>query len=320
VANKRIWVWTEISSDGVHPLSLELLTPARQMGSAEAVVFSADAGNAVETLGQHGAEVVHASVDGVFEEYVVEPQVATLIELINADQPDAILFPSTFPARDVLARLAGTLGKGVIANASSVEYRDEQLIATVNYSSDYTAEVTLTCDTPCLVQLRRKAYAIESVGGSADVREVAPASRDGGNRVRVLETTLETTEGLNLEDASVIVSGGRGLGQPENFKLVEDLAQELNAAVGASRAIVDAGWVPYSYQVGQTGKTVKPSVYVAAGISGAIQHVAGMGNSQRIIAINNDPEAPIFELADLGIVGDALTILPKLTERVRSQK
>jgi electron transfer flavoprotein alpha subunit len=320
VADRRVWVWTEISSDGVHPLSLELLVPARNMGTAEAVLFSSDAGNAVDTLGRYGAQVVHISTDASFDEYVVEPQVATLAELINADQPDAILFPSTFPARDVMARLAGTLGKGVIANASAVEYREDQLIATVNYSAEYTAEVTLTCDAPCLVQLRRKAYTAEPVGGAAEVREVAPASREGGNRVRVLETSLETTEGINLEDASVIVSGGRGLGQPENFQLVEDLAQELNAAVGASRAIVDAGWVPYSYQVGQTGKTVKPSVYVAAGISGAIQHVAGMGNSQRIIAINNDPEAPIFELADLGIVGDVLTILPQLTERIRSTK
>jgi electron transfer flavoprotein alpha subunit len=320
VADKRVWVWTEISSDGVHPLSLELLTPARQMGTAEAVVFSAELGDAVETLGQYGAEIVHHAVDGVFDEYVVEPHVATLVELINVDQPDVILFPSTFPARDVMARLAGTLGNGVIANASSVEFREEQLIATVNYSADYAAEVTLNCDSPCLVQLRRKAYTAEAVGGSAEAREVSPVSRDGGNRVRVLETTLETTEGINLEDASIIVSGGRGLGQSENFKLVEDLARELNAAVGASRAIVDAGWVPYSYQVGQTGKTVKPSVYIAAGISGAIQHVAGMGNSQRIIAINNDPEAPIFEIADLGIVGDVLTILPKLTEKVRSAK
>jgi electron transfer flavoprotein alpha subunit len=320
MADARVWVWTEVTADGVHPLSLELLTPARQMGTAEAVVFATNGSESTDVLGEHGASVAYVADDPVFDQFVAEPHVATLVELINANQPDAILFPSTFPARDVMARLAGSLARGVIANASSISYQDGRSVASVGYGAEYEAQVTLDCDSPCLIQVRRKAYSAEAVGGTAEVRKVEAVSRSGGNRVEVLETSQETSEGINLEHASVIVSGGRGLGQPDNFKLVEDLAKELNAAVGASRAIVDAGWVPYSYQVGQTGKTVKPSVYVAAGISGAIQHVAGMGNSQHIIAINNDPEAPIFELADLGIVGDALTILPKLTERVRSQK
>jgi electron transfer flavoprotein alpha subunit len=320
MAERRVWVWTEVSADGVHPLSLELLTAAREMGSAEAVVLSSDGSSSVDLLARHGASVVHLCSDSVFSDYVAEPHVATLAEMINVDQPDVILFPSTFPARDVMARLAGTLSRGVIANASTVRLDGSQIVATVSYGAAYEAQVTLDCDHPCLIQIRRKAYSAEEVGGHAEVREVTASNREGGNRVKVVETSQETAEGINLEDASVIVSGGRGLGQPDNFKLVEDLARELGAAVGASRAIVDAGWVPYSYQVGQTGKTVKPSVYVAAGISGAIQHVAGMGNSQHIIAINNDPEAPIFEMADLGIVGDALTILPKLTERVQGAK
>jgi electron transfer flavoprotein alpha subunit len=320
MANARVWVWTEVTADGVHPLSLELLTPARQMGTAEAVVFATNGSGSTDVLGEYGASVAYVADDPVFDQFVAEPHVATLVELINANQPDAILFPSTFPARDVMARLAGSLARGVIANASSISYQDGRFVASVGYGAEYEAQVTLDCDSPCLIQVRRKAYSAETVGGTPEVRGVEAVSRSGGNRVEVLETSQETSEGINLEDASVIVSGGRGLGQPDNFKLVEDLAKELNAAVGASRAIVDAGWVPYSYQVGQTGKTVKPSVYVAAGISGAIQHIAGMGNSQRIIAINNDPEAPIFELADLGVVGDALTILPKLTERVRSEK
>ncbi len=317
---RRVWIWTEIGADGVHPLSLELLTPASAMGTAEAVVFSPNGSGSTSVLGDNGASVVHLCEDQVFADYVVEPHVATLVELISSEQPDLILFPSTFPARDVMARLAGTLRVGVIANASAVEYDGDQLVASVGYGADFESRVTLASGPPHLVQVRRKAYTAEASGGSAEVREVPAVSASNGYRVQVVETVQETSEGINLEDASVIVSGGRGLGQPENFRLVEDLAKELNAAVGASRAIVDAGWVPYSYQVGQTGKTVKPSVYVAAGISGAIQHIAGMGNSQHVIAINSDPEAPIFELADLGVVGDALTILPKLTERVRSER
>ena len=317
MADKRVWVWTEVANGAVHPLSLELLTAARSLGTAEAVVFSAEGASTLESLGDHGASSVHLSDDPVFGDFVVEPHVATLVELINVDQPDVILFPSTFPARDVMARLAGTLDLGVIANASSVSYEDGQLLAAVGYGAEYEASVTLDGGGPHLVQIRRKAYAAEPSGGTADVRNVSAVPGPRGNRAQVLETVQEAATGNNLEDASVIVSGGRGLGQPENFKLIEDLAGQLNAAVGASRAIVDAGWVPYSYQVGQTGKTVKPSVYVAAGISGAIQHIAGMGNSQHVIAINNDSEAPIFELADLGVVGDALTILPKLTDRIR---
>jgi electron transfer flavoprotein alpha subunit len=320
MSDKRILVWTEITEDGVHPLSLELLTPAREVGIAEAVVFSPAGADAVDTLGNHGAALVHLCTDDVFNAFVAEPHVATLAALIQAESPDLILFPSTFPARDVMARLAGSMSLGVIANASAVAFSGDQLAATVAYGPDSEATVTLAGARPSLVQVRRKAYAAAAVGGSAEVRDVTVAPSPSGHRVHIVETAQEASVGLNLEDASVIVSGGRGLGQPENFKLVEDLARELNAAVGASRAIVDAGWVPYSYQVGQTGKTVKPSVYVAAGISGAIQHIAGMGNSQYVVAINNDPEAPIFEHADLGVVGDALTILPKLTERIRSEK
>jgi electron transfer flavoprotein alpha subunit len=319
MSDKRVWVWTETVDGGVHPLSLELLTAARSIGSAEAIVLSPSGAEAVDVCGEYGAAVVHLGDETTYEEFVAEPQVATLINMINVNPPDLILFPSTFSARDVLARLAGTLRLGVIANASSVEYRDGELIATVGYGSAYRAEVTLSNEPPCLVQLRRKSYAAEAVGGSAEVRQ-APTLSAAAGRVRVIETVQQAPEGIPLDDAAIIVSGGRGLGQAENFHLVEDLARELNAAVGASRAIVDAGWVPYSYQVGQTGKTVKPGVYIAAGISGAIQHVAGMGNSQHVIAINSDPDAPIFELADLGVVGDALVILPKLTERIRQSK
>jgi electron transfer flavoprotein alpha subunit len=315
---RKIWVWTEIAGDAPHRLSLELLTPARDLGSAEAVLLHPAGDDALSELGNHGATVVHHGADQEYVDYVVEPQVATLAGLIETEQPDLILFPSTFSARDILSRLMGKLGVGAIANAVDVSYSDSgELSVTVPYGAETTGTLTLDGSGPHLVQIRPKSFAAEVVGGSAEVRPVSAAIDPSTLRVKVTEIVDQAAEGPNLEDAGIIVSGGRGLGQPENYKLVEELAKELGGAPGATRAIVDAGWVPYSHQVGQTGKTVKPTLYIACGISGAIQHVAGMKGSKHLIAINRDPDAAIFELADLGIVGDVLTIMPKLTEKLR---
>lgn len=318
MADRRVWVWTEVAAGAPHRLSLELLTPARALGTAEAVLLHPADDSALAELGNHGAAVVHHGADQEYADYVVEPQVATLAALIAAEQPDLILFPSTFSARDIVSRLVGKLGVGVIANAVDVQYSDSgELNVSVPYGAEATATLTLDGSGPHLVQIRPKSFAAEAVGGQADVRPVSVAVDSATLRVKVVESVEQAAEGPNLEDAGVIVSGGRGLGQPENYVLVEDLAKELGGAPGATRAIVDAGWVPYSYQVGQTGKTVKPTLYIACGISGAIQHVAGMKGSKYLIAINRDPDAAIFELADLGVVGDVLTIVPKLTEKLR---
>ncbi|CAN5382413.1 electron transfer flavoprotein subunit alpha/FixB family protein [soil metagenome] len=318
MADRRIWVWTEVAGDEPHRLSLELLTPARDFGTAEAVLLHPAGDEALASLGNHGAAVVHHGADQEYADYLVEPQVATLAAMIEAEGPDLILFPSTFSARDILSRLMGKLGVGVIANAVSVGYSDSgELTVTVPYGAETTGTVTLDGSGPHLVQIRPKSYAAEAIGGQAEVRTVGTAVNPATLRVKVVESVDQAAEGPNLEDAGVIVSGGRGLGQPENYVLIENLAKELGGAPGATRAIVDAGWVPYSHQVGQTGKTVKPTLYVACGISGAIQHIAGMKGSKYLIAINQDADAPIFELADLGIVGDVLTVVPKLTEKLR---
>ncbi len=316
MADRRIWVWTDVVEGEPHRLSLELLVPARKLGTAEAVVLHPAGGDAVAVLGAHGASVVHLGDDAAYSDYLAEPQAATLAALIQQESPDLILFPSTFMARDVAARLVGQLGAGVIANAVDVAYEGDQLTVTVPYGAETIGTLTIDGPGPHLIQLRPKAFAAEEVGGEAEVRPVAIPVDPLACRVKVLETVTQASEGPNLEEAGIIVSGGRGMGKAENFSLLDALAAKLGGAVGASRAVVDAGWVPYSYQVGQTGKTVKPTLYVACGISGAIQHIAGMGGSKYIIAINNDPDAPIFELADLGIVGDALTIVPKLTESI----
>ena len=312
----KVWVWTEIVDGAPHRLSLELLTPARALGSAEAVVLAPAGDDAIAKLGAHGASVVYHGSDEAYTQYVAEPHVATLATLIESESPDLILFPSTFGSRDVLARLAARLGVGVVANATDVAYDGGQIRVTAPYGAETVGTVTLEGNGPHLVQIRPKAFGAEEVGGQAEVRPVTTPVDAGACRVRIVESVVQEAEGPNLEEAGVIVSGGRGLGKPENFQLLEALAKRLGGAVGASRAVVDAGWVPYSYQVGQTGRTVKPTLYVACGISGAIQHVAGMRGSKYIIAINRDPDAPIFEIADLGVVGDVLTVVPKLTERL----
>lgn len=313
---RKIWVWTDIAEGAPHRLSLELLVPARKLGAAEAVVLHPAGGGAVGALGAHGAAVVHLGEDAAYAEFLAEPQVAAMEALIAAESPDVILFPSTFGARDVAARLVGRLGAGVVANAVDVAYDGDQLTVTVPYGAETIGTVTVDGPGPHLIQMRPKAFTAEEVGGTAEVRPVTTPVDPATCRVRVVETVAQASEGPNLEEAGIIVSGGRGLGKAENFALLDALAAELGGAVGASRAVVDAGWVPYSYQVGQTGKTVKPSLYIACGISGAIQHIAGMGGSKYIIAINNDPDAPIFDMADLGVVGDALAIVPKLTEAI----
>lgn len=320
MADRRAWVWIDVIEGAPHPLSLELLTLARSIGSAEALVFAHDGAGTVDSLGAHGASVVHLADDARFSEYLVEPQVRTLAALIASEQPDLILFPSMFAARDIQARLVGRLGIGVVSNATNVIYDDAgQIVVTAPYGAETIGTVTLQGDGPHLVQIRPKAFPIEDVGGSAEVRQVDVAIDDGDLRVRVLDSVVEEAEGPNLEDAEVIVSGGRGLGSPDNYVIIEELAQQLKGAPGATRAIVDAGWVPYSHQVGQTGKVVKPKLYIACGISGAIQHLVGMQGSANIIAINTDEDAPIFDVADLGVVGDVKTIVPALTARLREE-
>jgi electron transfer flavoprotein alpha subunit len=225
----------------------------------------------------------------------------------------------SYDSRDVAGRLQARTGSTLMSNATDVLAPDRA--QTQIFGGTKVVDVALEGPDPKLVIVRPKSFAPEPAGGSANVVEVAVDVPDEAKRARRVERHEETASGPKLEDAKVVVSGGRGLQQPENFELLEELAAAIgNAAVGASRAVVDSGWVPYSYQVGQTGKTVKPDVYIAVGVSGAIQHLVGMKESKRIIAINKDPDAPIFKVADVGIVGDALKIVPKLTEEIRARK
>ncbi|MCA1831718.1 MAG: electron transfer flavoprotein subunit alpha/FixB family protein [Actinomycetota bacterium] len=319
----KIWVYAELSHGGaVEKTVFEILTKARTLGAdaLECVALGPGATAAAAALGEYGATTVYASDDDTFSDFVAEPAAHVIAELIKQHQPSLVLAPFTYDARDTMARVSAKLGLTLHTGATDVLAVDKTQEAI--FGGAKIVDVALGGNEPRIVLLRPKFTEAEPAGGAAaNVVNVDVAVPDETKRARRTERHEEDATGPKLEEAPVVVSGGRGLQQAENFKLLEDLAAAIgNAAVGASRAVVDAGWVPYSMQIGQTGKTVKPKVYIACGISGATQHIVGMKSSERIIAINKDPDAPIFSLADLGIVGDALKVIPQLTDEVKSRK
>jgi electron transfer flavoprotein alpha subunit len=313
-----VWVYAEQAGGQVNASALELLTKARGLGGeVAAVVLGSGAKDAAPALGEHGAATVYAGDDPVFDDHLAQPRVEVLHRLVEEHRPNLILFASSYDSRDVAGRLQARTASTLMSNASDVLAPDRA--QTQIFGGTKVVDVELAGPDPRLVLVRPKAFAAEPSGGTADVVDVPTDMPDEAKRARVVERHEEEASGPKLEDASVIISGGRGLQDPKNFELLQDLAKALGkAAVGATRAVVDAGWVPYSMQIGQTGITVKPEVYIAVGISGATQHLVGMKESKRIIAVNKDPDAPIFRIADLGVVGDALKVLPAVTEKLRS--
>jgi electron transfer flavoprotein alpha subunit len=314
----KIWVFAEVGPDGPTPATLELLTKACELGEVEAVALGPGATAAAAALGEYGARTVYASDDAVYDEFLAQPAAHALYALVLEHGPDLILFATTYTSRDVAGRLQAKTGTALMSNAIDVGLdRARTQVA----GGTLFVDVELQGPGPRLVLVRPKSFVAEAVGGAADVVPVDIEIPDSLRTARRVERHEESASGPKLEEAKVVISGGRGLQDAANFGLLDQLAAALgNAAVGASRAVVDAGWVPYSYQVGQTGKTVKPDVYIAVGISGALQHVVGMKGAKRIVAINKDPDAPIFRLADLGVVADALQFLPSLIDEVRSRK
>ena len=231
------------------------------------------------------------------------------------------MLATTYDLRDIAARLNVRNNMGLITDATDLSFDGDTLLVTVPWGGENVVTATHPQQGAGIVLTRPKAFSVEHIAGkTAEIETLNVSLNTASQQIKILERVELPVEGPALEDASVIVSGGRGLGKAENFHLVEELAAALGGAAGATRAIVDAGWLPYSYQIGQTGKTVKPTLYIACGISGAIQHLAGMKGSKYIVAINRDEHAPIFSAADLGIIGDALTILPQLTLEVKRRK
>jgi electron transfer flavoprotein alpha subunit len=317
-----VWVFAETVDGTPQPIALELLTKARSLGDTTAIALGPGAAKAAAALAAYGAKKVYVHEDPAFRDVLATPAVDLLARLIGKDKPDIVLFGMTYDGRDIASRLSARLGTALIANATDVSTSDGGFkVVNPVFGGSLLVTTVPKADPPTLVLIRAKAITAEPQDAGAPQVETLTDPVDTSKPVaRVLRREKQKASGPRLEDAPVIVSGGRGLGAPENFKMLDELAAELGAAVGASRAVVDAGWKPYSFQIGQTGKTVKPSVYIAVGISGAMQHTVGMKGAKAIIAINKDPEAPIFKLADLGVIGDVHKVVPQLIQEIRSRK
>jgi electron transfer flavoprotein alpha subunit len=318
MAIDRIWVLAEALDGTVAPITLELLAKARELAGTVEVVYGGEGAHVAETVGAHGATKVYATGDlsGSLPGVPVASAIAKQVQDGNA--PDLLMFGTTYDGRDIAARLSVALDKPVLTNNTDVAADGDAVVVTEPvFGGTKLVKSRFTTAGPHIALFRPKSFPAEATGGGA--AEVVAAEVPDAGAAKVVNRHIEESSGPKLDEAEVVVSGGRGMGDAEKYQVIEDLAKALKAAPGASRAIVDAGWVPYSYQVGQTGKVVKPNVYIAAGISGATQHLVGMKGSKNIIAINKDPEAPIFSVADLGIVGDVHKVLPKLLEALGSR-
>jgi electron transfer flavoprotein alpha subunit len=322
MAIDTIWVFSQAANGAPTTGTLELLTKARSLGAGEVAAFHVgDAGDVATALGAHGAAKVYSTGDlgDRLPGPAVSGAMAAVIE--SGSRPDLMLFPQNYEGRDVMARLSVKLDRTVLTNNVDVGVDGDRVaVTTPIFGGNVLVTTTFTGEGPHLAAFRPKSFAAEESGGGAAEVVPAPVPELGATGTATVDAVhVEESTGPKLDEAAVVVSGGRGLGEAANYQLIEDLAKLLKGAPGASRAIVDAGWVPYSYQVGQTGKVVKPTVYLAAGISGATQHMVGMKGAKNIIAINKDKEAPIFGIADLGIVGDVHKVLPKLIEALQAR-
>ncbi len=315
-----LWVLAEPAGNTFSATSLELLSAARSLSSNVAAITWGTGASLAALAGQFGAQTLYdvGDLDGALPGAPVASAIAGLVGAHGA--PAAILIPTSYDGRDVAGRLSAKLDRTVLTNVTGLA-EDAGLITEHQiFGGTQVAFARFSGEAPGIVVVRAKSFAPEASGGAPAEVVPAPVGELGATgTARVLASHAEERTGPQLEDADVVVSGGRGLGSVEKYAMIEQIADLLKGAAGASRAIVDAGWVPYSRQVGQTGKTVKPSVYIACGISGATQHMVGMKGSKSIVAVNKDPDAPIFQIADLGIVGDVNNVLPALIEALRQR-
>lgn len=314
-------VFLEHDEGQLRTSSLELVTLATQLGDAVAVFLGPGYDNAAEALAEHGAQRVYVDQSDLYTRLVASPHVAALSHVANEEGDAIVLLPSNAIGKEIAARLSIRMSAGLITDAVAVAVDGQSVRATKSVlAGAFSVDSTVTTST-AIVTVRPLAVAAAAARNPStpEVREFSAEVDEQGPTTELLERSVRTSSGRpELGDAHIVVSGGRGTGG--DFTGLETLADRLGAAVGASRAAVDAGWYPHSQQVGQTGKTVSPSLYVACGISGAIQHRAGMQTSKKIVAINTDREAPIFDLADLGIVGDLFAIVPQVSEALAADR
>jgi electron transfer flavoprotein alpha subunit len=323
--SNHIMVWVEQYKGQAASASWEAMGLARMLvGSLGGQVIACVLGQGVGGLAQdaiaYGADQVLVCDDASVADYRPEPYVTLLGKLVKEHEPAAVLMPASARGRDFAGGLAAELGIGVIADVTGLKLDGDKFVATRPiYAGKLLSDVTATVR-PVIITIRSRAFLKPEpdAARAGQVTNVAPALAEDAITSKVTEWVTEEGK-VNLADANVIVSGGRGVGGSEGFKPVAELASALGAALGASRAAVDAGWIPYAHQVGQTGKTVSPDLYIACGISGAIQHQAGMRTAKCIVAINKDPEAPIYKLARYGVVGDLFQVVPALTEEFKKR-
>ncbi|WP_298209735.1 electron transfer flavoprotein subunit alpha/FixB family protein [Ferrimicrobium sp.] len=315
-------ILAEPQGGAVSPVALELATLARNIsGQVTAVIFGVDdQQEAAKTLGAYGVTAVVAL--DITDSHLPGASVADAMrEIVSTSGAQAVFVAQSYTGRDVLARLSVLLDVPVLTNAVMVrDTAGELIVDNLVFGGEKVVSSKITAPVQ-LIAIRPKSVASEmaSAPTSPTVTEGTVGSNSKADRAVIVSSHVEERQGPKLDEAEVVVSGGRGLGSADNYRYIEELAGLLHGATGASRAIVDAGWVPYAYQVGQTGKTVKPNLYLAVGISGATQHMVGMKGAKNIIAINKDKDAPILQIADLGVVGDAQKLLPRLIEAVRQR-
>ena len=313
-----VLVFCEVKDGRLKKPSREALSIGRRLAQAsggDLAAFAPDRSAAADA-GRYGAKKLYVAPVGP---YLTEIYAAALEQAIKQMQPAIVLFGGTSDGRDLAPRIAARLKVGVASDVDRLQWTSGKLRARRPVYSGKAFATVEVSGTPAMATTRPNAFpAEEAGGGAAEVVEVATPGIQA--KAKVIETKTPETGELTIAEADIIVSGGRGLKEAANFSLIRDLANAIGGAVGASRATVDAGWIDHQHQVGQTGRVVSPNLYIAAGISGAIQHLAGMSSSKHIVAINKDPEAPIFRVADLGVVGDLFQILPALTEEVKKAK
>jgi electron transfer flavoprotein alpha subunit len=308
--------YDNVGDGAVRKTTNELLTIARRLGEPSAVFLGSPSDDAVATLKSYGAQKIYVVDDTDIKGYLVAPKAEALAQLVEKTSPGAVLISSNAEGKEIAGRLAVKTGSGLITDA--VDVTEGPTTTQSVFAGNYTVTAKVTQGTP-IITVKPNAATPEQAEGAGAVEQVEVTISDAAKTAKVVASEPRKATGRpELTEAAIVVSGGRGTGG--NFEPVEQFADALGAAVGASRAAVDSGWYPHTFQVGQTGKTVSPQLYVAAGISGAIQHRAGMQTSKTIVAINKDEEAPLFELVDFGVVGDLHAVLPAATEEVKQRK
>jgi electron transfer flavoprotein alpha subunit len=317
----EVLVLVEHTDGEVKKVTFELLTLAARLGEPVAVLVGPGFDAAKESLAAYGASKVYVADAPELVDHLVTPVAEVLAKVVADSSPAAVLLASSADGKEVAARLALKTGSGVITDATDVTGEGGAVLAEQQvFGGSTIVRSKVSTGTP-VVTVRPNSVPAEQTSGAAERVDVAVELSDAAKAARIVDRVVEEKgERPELSEAAIVVSGGRGVGSGENFSVIEGLADALGAAVGASRAATDAGWYPHQHQVGQTGKTVSPQLYIAAGISGAIQHRAGMQTSKTIVAINKDPEAPIFELVDYGVVGDLHQVVPALTDKVKARK